>query len=117
MNDVPTAAATAQAAAPTAATSKRRRGLMALGGVAILGGVVYGSYWFLSARHYQSTDDAYVDGDLVQIPREGPGPVIPPSADDPQGGRRDKTFLKLDPADARVALGNADARLAGAVRE
>ncbi len=117
MNDDPTAGATAQAAAPTAATSKRRRGLMALGGVAILGGLVYGSYWFLSARHYQSTDDAYVDGDLVQITSEVPGTVISLTADDTQGVRREQTLLELDPADAQIAMSNADARLAGAVRE
>jgi len=117
MNDVPTAAATAQAAAPTAATSKRRRGLMALGGVAILGGVVYGSYWFLSARHYQSTDDAYVDGDLVQITSEVPGTVISLTADDTQDVLREQVLLQLDPADAQIAMSNADARLAGAVRE
>ena len=117
MNDNPTPAATAQAAAPTSTTSKRRRGLMALGGVAILGGVVYGSYWFLSARHYQSTDDAYVDGDLVQITSEVPGTVISLTADDTQGVRREQILLELDPADAQIAMSNADARLAGAVRE
>lgn len=117
MNDNPTPAATAQAAAPTATTSKRRRGLVVLGGVAILGGVVYGSYWFVSARHYQSTDDAYVDGDLVQITSEVPGTVISLTADNTQGVRREQTLLELDPADARVAMSNADARLAGAVRE
>jgi membrane fusion protein (multidrug efflux system) len=117
VNDDPAPAATAQAVAPTATTSKRRRGLMVLGGVAILGGVVYGSYWFVSARHYQSTDDAYVDGDLVQITSEVPGTVISLTADDTQGVRREQTLLELDPADARVAMSNADARLAGAVRE
>jgi membrane fusion protein (multidrug efflux system) len=117
MNEDPTADASALAATPTATTSKRRRGLMALGGVAILGGLVYGSYWFLSARHYQSTDDAYVDGDLVQITSEVPGTVISLTADDTQGVRRQQILLELDPADAQIAMSNADARLAGAVRE
>ncbi len=117
MNDDPTAAASAQSVAPATTTSKRRRGLMALGGVAILGGVVYGSYWLLSARHYQSTDDAYVDGDLVQITSEVPGTVISLTADDTHAVRRQQTLLELDPADARIAMSNADARLAGAVRE
>jgi membrane fusion protein, multidrug efflux system len=117
MNENPTTAATPQAAAPTATASKRRRGLSALGGVAILGGLVYGSYWFLSARHYQSTDDAYVDGDLVQITSEVPGTVISLAADDTQDVRRGQTLLELDPADAQIAMSNADARLAGAVRE
>jgi membrane fusion protein, multidrug efflux system len=116
MNDDPTPAATAHAPSPTA-TTKRRRGLMALGGIAILGGLVYGSYWFLSARHYQSTDDAYVDGDLVQITSEVPGTVISLTADDTQGVRREQILLELDPADAQIAMSNADARLAGEVRE
>jgi membrane fusion protein (multidrug efflux system) len=117
MSDDSTPAPTAQPAAPVAAANKRRRGLTVLGGVAILGGVVYGSYWLLSARRYQSTDDAYVDGDLVQITSEVPGTVISLTADDTQGVRREQTLLELDPADARVAMSNADARLAAAVRE
>jgi membrane fusion protein (multidrug efflux system) len=117
MSDDPTPAATTQAVATPYATSKRRRGLMVLGLVAILGGVAYGSYWFLFARHYQSTDDAYVNGDLVQITSEVPGTVMSLSADDTQGVRREQTLLELDPADAQVAMSNADARLAGAVRE
>jgi membrane fusion protein (multidrug efflux system) len=117
MSDNSTSVAISQAVAPPHTTSKRRRGLMAVGLVAILGVVAYGSYWFLIARHYQSTDDAYVNGDLVQITSEVPGTVIVLSADDTQGVRRDQTLLKLDPADARIAMSSADARLSGAVRE
>src|SRR5271163_104842 len=117
MSDEPTSAATTQAVARPYATSKRRRGLMVLGLVAILGGVAYGSFWFLIARHYQSTNDAYVNGDLVQITSEVPGTVMSLTADDTQGVRRQQTLLELDPADAQIAMSNADARLAGAVRE
>ena len=88
-----------------------------MAGAAILGGLVYGGYWFLSARHYQSTDDSYVDGDLVQITSEVPGTVISLTADDTQGVRREQILLELDPADAQIAMSNADARLAAAVRE
>jgi membrane fusion protein (multidrug efflux system) len=97
--------------------SKRRRGLIALCLVATVGAGVYGSYWFLFTRHYQSTDDAYVSGDLVQITSEVPGTVLALNADDTQGVRKGQTLLELDPADARVAMSYAEARLAGAVRE
>ena len=97
--------------------SKRRHGLMALGLLAILAGVGYGSYWFLSARFYESTDDAYVNDDLVQITSEVPGTVMVLSVDDTQGVRRGQTLLELDPADAEVARSNAEARLAGTVRQ
>jgi membrane fusion protein, multidrug efflux system len=116
MNKETAATAATQAAASTAPGNRRRK-LTLLGVLAMLGGVTYSSYWFLSARHYQSTDDAYVDGDLVQITSEVPGTVISLKADDTQGVLRGQTLLELDPADAQVAMGNAEARLAGAVRE
>jgi len=117
MNNHPTPQATGQAAAPAHISSKRRWSLIALGLVALFGAAVYGSYWWLFGRQHQSTDDAYVNGDLVQITSEVPGNVMMLSADDTQGVRRGQTLLELDPADAQVALSNADARLARAVRE
>jgi membrane fusion protein (multidrug efflux system) len=96
---------------------KRRFGLISLGLVAIFGALLYGGYWLLVARHHQSTDDAYVNGDLVQITSEVPGTVMALAADDTQGVGRGQILLELDPADARVAMSNAEARLARAVRE
>ena len=117
MNDNLAAASTSKTVAPALATNKRRRGLIALGLAATLGAAVYGSYWFLFARHHQSTDDAYVNGDLVQITSEVPGTVMALSADDTQGVERGQTLLMLDPADAQVAMSDAQARLARAVRD
>jgi membrane fusion protein, multidrug efflux system len=117
MSDNPPTEATGRAGAPADMTSKRRRRLIALGLVATLCAVVYGSYWFLYARYYESTDDAYVNDDLVQITSEVPGTVIKLSADDTQSVQRDQTLLELDPADAQVAMSNAEASLARAVRE
>jgi membrane fusion protein (multidrug efflux system) len=117
MSDNSTSAATGQSAAPAHTTSRRRRGLIILGVSAMLVAAVYGVYWFLFARQYQDTDDAYVDGDLVQITSEVPGTVIALTADDTQDVARGQTLLELDPADAQVAMSNAEAGLARAVRE
>jgi membrane fusion protein (multidrug efflux system) len=117
MSDNSSPAATGSAAAPAQSMSKRRRGLIILGISAVVLAALYGSYWFLFARQYQDTDDAYVDGDLVQITSEVPGTVMALSADDTQGVARGQTLLELDPADAQVAMGNAEAGLARAVRE
>ena len=117
MNDNPTQETTGQTVAPAHPTNRRRRGLIGLGLVAILGALLYGGYWFRYARQYQSTEDSYVDGDLVQITSEVPGNVMTLSADDTQGVQRDQTLLELDPADAQVAMSNAEASLARAVRE
>jgi membrane fusion protein (multidrug efflux system) len=100
-----------------AANSTRRRRLSALAAaVAIaLGG--YGVWWMAYGRNYQSTDDAYVNGDMVQITSEVPGTVTALAADDTQSVQRDQTLLELDPADARIAMDNAEANLARAVRQ
>jgi len=117
MSEEPSHAATQPATSPPHTPSRRRRGLLILGTMAAVGFLAYGTYWFLSGRHYESTDDAYVNGDLVEITSEVPGTVMALSADDTQGVRRGQTLLELDPADAKVAMNDAEAGLARAVRE
>jgi membrane fusion protein, multidrug efflux system len=104
-------------ASPANGNGSRRRGLLILSLLVLVGAVGYGAYWFLVARHYQSTDDAYVSGDVVQITSEVPGTVIALRVDDTQSVQRDQNLLQLDPADAKVAMGNAEANLARAVRQ
>jgi membrane fusion protein (multidrug efflux system) len=69
------------------------------------------------ARNYESTDDAYVAGDVVQITGEVAGTVIALHADDTQAVKRGQPLLELDPADARVAVNAAEAELARSVRQ
>jgi membrane fusion protein (multidrug efflux system) len=114
MTETPGSAAPQAAAAPV---PWRNRRLVVLGVIAAVGAIAYGAYWWLVARHFQSTDDAYVNGDLVQITSEVPGSVLSLSADDTQSVQRGQTLLELDPADARVTAANAEAELAWAVRE
>lgn len=101
---------------PRSADVKRRRALIIFGAVAVLCGFTYGAYWFLYARHFESTDDSYVNGDVVQITSEVPGTVIGLHADDTQFVARGEALLELDPVDAQVALRDAEANLGRAVR-
>ena len=77
----------------------------------------YGGYWFLDGRYYESTDDAYVNGDVVQVTSEVPGTVLSLNADDTQLVSAGQPLLQLDPADAKIAEANAEADLARAVRQ
>jgi membrane fusion protein (multidrug efflux system) len=79
--------------------------------------VGYAAYWFLDGRYYESTDDAYVNGDVVQITSEVPGTVIRLHVDDTQRVLAGQPVLELDPADAKIAEANAEADLARAVRQ
>ena len=112
------AAPPAAAPPPTAppAASTRGRNFKILAGVVAICAVGYASYWYLYARHFESTDDCYVDGDVVQITTEIPGTVIQLHADDTQSVARGQALLELDPADAEVSVSNAEANLARAVR-
>src|SRR5580704_2849397 len=102
-------------AAPRAAGG-RRRNLKILTSVVAIGAVGYAVYWYAYARHFESTDDCYVNGDVVQITTEIPGTVIQLHADDTQSVARGQALLELDPADAEVSVSNAEANLARAVR-
>lgn len=100
-----------------AKNSTRRRRLTLLAAAVSIAIAGYGAYWSRYASHYQSTEDAYVSGDLVQITSEVPGTVTDLNVDDTQSVQRDQVLLKLDPADAKVQVDTAEANLAQAVRQ
>lgn len=108
-----------QIASDTRETARRsrRRGLIGLGTGVALSGLLYASYWLVDARYYESTDDAYVNGDVVQITSEVPGTVLSLKVDDTQTVRSGQPLIDLDPADAKIGEANAEANLARAVRQ
>jgi len=105
-----------QASPATAPTQRKRWLLIVVGAFAALG-IAYGAYWALALRHVQSTDDAYVNGNVVQITPQISGTVVAIGADDTQFVTAGRTLVQLDQADAKVALDQADAQLAKTVRE
>src|SRR5271156_4292843 len=106
----------AQAAVASSGRS-RRLGLISIGAFGLLSGLGFAAYWFLDARYYESTDDGYVNGDVVQVTSEVPGTVLSLNVDDTQLVEAGQPLLTLDPADAKIAEENAEADLARAVRQ
>ena len=104
-------------ASPTTAPAQRKRWLLIVIGAFAALGIAYGAYWALALRHVQSTDDAYVNGNVVQITPQISGTVVAIGADDTQFVTAGRTLVQLDQADAKVALDQADAQLAKTVRE
>jgi len=99
------------------AMSRRKLGLTVIGAVVLTIGAASGAYWALVSRHYQSTDDAYVNGNIVQITPQISGTVVSIGADDTQFVKAGQPLVRLDQADAKVALDEAEAQLAKTVRE
>ncbi|POR45039.1 multidrug resistance efflux pump, partial [Paraburkholderia eburnea] len=96
---------------------KRKRMMTLLVLVIVIAAVAYGLYYFLVARFSESTDDAYVNGNVVQITPQVTGTVIAVNADDTQTVRIGAPLVMLDPADSRIALQQAEANLGQTVRQ
>ncbi len=104
---------------PTAAPNNGRRKqlLTRLAAAFAVAGLAYGAWWALVARHHEHTDNAYVGGNLVQVTPQTSGTVLAIQADDTDFVQAGQPLVSLDPADARVALEQAEADLAQQVRQ
>jgi membrane fusion protein (multidrug efflux system) len=118
-NNTPTPAASAASVAPEApaGNGKRRRALTALAAVVIVAGGGWGLYEWLVASHYEDTDNAYVQGNVIQITPQIGGTVMAINADDTDFVKAGQPLVQLDPADAKVSLEQAEAALAQTVRQ
>ena len=97
--------------------TQRRRWLVIIASVVAVVGTAYAAYWAVDARYRQSTDDAYVNGNVIQITPQISGTVVGIDADDTQFVRAGQALVTLDRADAQVALDAAESQLARTVRE
>jgi len=97
--------------------AKRKRWLIIVVGAFAVIGIAYGAYWALALRFFQSTDDAYVNGNIVQITPQISGTVVAIGADDTQFVKAGQMLVQLDQADAKIALDQAEAQLGKTVRE
>ncbi|WP_326534859.1 HlyD family efflux transporter periplasmic adaptor subunit [Pseudorhodoferax sp.] len=113
MNTATTTAAASEPAAP----SKRKKALTAIAAVVVVAGLGLAAYEWLVASHYEETDNAYVQGNLVQITPQIGGTVMAILADDTDRVQAGQPLVQLDPADGRVALEQAEAQLAQTVRQ
>ncbi|MGZ9713483.1 HlyD family secretion protein [Glaciimonas sp. GNP009] len=102
---------------PIETKGKRRGLLIAFTVLLLILLIAYGIWWVIFARHFESTDDAYVSGNVVQVTPQVSGTVIAINADDTELVTAGVPLIKLDQADAKVALDQSEAQLAQTVRE
>lgn len=103
-------------AAPGAANARRRKLLLGLTAVFLSIALVALLWWLLYARYRATTDNAYVGGNIIPITAQVGGTVVAIDADDTDLVTAGQVLVRLDDADARVALQTAEAALAEAVR-
>ena len=102
---------------PAKGNPKRKKALTVLAIVLVVAGLGWAAYEYLVASHYESTDNAYVQGNVIQITPQISGTVMAIMADDTDFVKAGQPLVQLDPADAKVALDQTEAALAQAVRQ
>ncbi len=113
----PAATTAALAASTPAPNNSRKKWLLRVTVLVVVLGAAYGIYDWMVNSHYEETDNAYVQGNMVQIAPQTAGTVQSIMADDTDYVKEGQILVRLDPADAKVAFEQAKANLAQAVRQ
>ncbi|MDR0481259.1 MAG: efflux RND transporter periplasmic adaptor subunit, partial [Gallionellaceae bacterium] len=101
---------------PPKKNSKRKRALLIVLCIVIVLGAILAAWWLLSGQFHETTEDAYVNGNIIQITPQLDGTVIAVNADDTDFVQAGEVLVRLDEADADIALADAESKLARAVR-
>ncbi|VYU78073.1 HlyD family efflux transporter periplasmic adaptor subunit [Metakosakonia massiliensis] len=104
-------------AQPERAPGKRKRNFAILFVVLLLIAAGCLAWYLLYARYYETTDDAYVSGNLVTLTPQIAGTVTQVSADEGDFVEKGQPLVLLDPSDTQIALQQAEAELASTVRQ
>ncbi|UYZ83471.1 HlyD family efflux transporter periplasmic adaptor subunit [Entomomonas sp. E2T0] len=96
---------------------QRRKWLLILTTVVIVSILLVIFWYVLFGRWYETTDDAYVNGNIVQVTPLVSGTVVSIGADDGNLVQQGQTLVSLDPSDTEIALQQAAANLANTVRK
>ncbi|OQR26384.1 EmrA/EmrK family multidrug efflux transporter periplasmic adaptor subunit [Pseudomonas sp. Bc-h] len=107
----------AQPGQPQKNPRKRKLLLIGLAIVVILAGIGVWGWYEVYGRWSESTDDAYVNGNVVEITPQTTGTVVSIGADDGDLVREGQVLVQFDPNDAEVALQSAEANLGKVVRQ
>ena len=106
----------ASAATPIArAKRKPLLGLLFL--LCLLAAVGGGAYYWLVARFFEHTDDAYVSANVVEITPQVSGTVVAVKVRDTDRVSAGQMLVQLDPADTEIALQQTEAELALTLRQ
>lgn len=95
---------------------RRNKLLGGVAGVVALSAIAAGVYWFTYGSHFVSTDNAYAAVEVAQVTSAVGGTINEVLVTDTQAVKKGQILVRIDPADARLALAQAEADLNRAVR-
>jgi len=91
--------------------------LLQLATVVLVVGATYAAYWWTIGQYAETTDDAYVAGNLVNVSPQISGTVTAIDTDETDLVQQGQPLVRLDDTDTGIALDQAKANLAEIVRQ
>lgn len=88
--------------------------VLLIGGVLIIGGIVVGLLWWLHARQFQTTDDAFIDADITQVSARVAGHVLAVHGQDNEDVPENFELVTLDPQEFETKVAQAQAAVVAA---
>jgi membrane fusion protein (multidrug efflux system) len=79
--------------------------------IGIVAALVAVTLWWLNARHYESTDDAFIDTRTVPISAQVAGDIVAVPVTDNELVAPGSVLMRIDPRDYQAALAEAQAKL------
>src|SRR5215813_6579521 len=96
----------------------KRKKVLSVAAVVLIIGIIFGVRYWLYARSHESTDDAFIDGHIIQVSPKAPGYVAKIYVADNQQVKEGDLIAELDARDYEVKLQQAKAALdAGLAKE
>jgi len=96
----------------------KRRGVIIAAAVVLMLGAIFGVRYWLYSRSHESTDDAFIDGHIIQVSPKASGYVAKIYVTDNQQVKAGDLIVELDARDYEVRLQQAKAALdAGLAKE
>lgn len=112
MNNPQTVTEPAVAVASPKPARGKRLILLLLAAVIVVGAVIFGLHWWTVGRFLESTDDAYVGGDVTVIGPKVPGYITELKVVDNQFVHAGDLLVKIDDRDYVAALNKAEGAVA-----
>jgi membrane fusion protein, multidrug efflux system len=108
MNDIVDSKNERQGQPETSGRNNKVKGLALVGGILA---VAAGTWYYLQSSAYESTDNAFIAGAVVQISPRVPGQILRVHVSDNQHVNRGDLIAEIDPSDYETQLAQASAGL------
>lgn len=100
-----------------AKNSLKNRILISAGAILAVSASIFGYHWLQYVSTHETTDDAYVTGDIHPISSQVSGTIQSIPVNDNQEVRQGQLLIQLDPKDYQAAVQQAQASLQSAIRQ